>query len=162
MRKKNQEEFVFSMVKPDGVRRRLIGKIFQRFEKTNLKLVAVRFLRPSAKLAATHYRMKRNGSSGLTTNQAVAYLTSGRILASIWCGKDAVKILRSIVGLKTDPYSCRKGTIRRDFAQDSITEADIEHRAVQNVVHSSNNPQSAISEISLWFGKNWRRQYGAR
>lgn len=162
MREKKQEELAFLMVKPDGVQRRLIGEILQRVEKTHLELIVVRALRPSAKLAAAHYRSKRNGSSGLTAKQAVAYLTAGPVFASIWQGKNAVSTLRAIVGSKTDPGSCRKGTIRKDFAQDSLSRAMREHRAVKNVVHSSNNPQSAMAEIALWFGKNWRKQYDKR
>ncbi len=157
MEHKNQYELGFLMVKPDGVQRRIVGQILQRIEEAHLRLVALKFLKPSARLAASHYKQKRNGSSGLTARQAVEYLTSGEVLASVWKGQNAIRKLRKIVGSKTNPYSCRKGTIRRDFAADSIDQAVKESRAVRNVVHSSNNYQSAIHEINLWFGKRRRK-----
>jgi len=152
-------EVAFLMIKPDGVRRHLTGEVLRRIEKTDLNLVAARLVIPSARLAAKHYRRKDNWTSGLTVAQAVGYLTSGPVLITVWAGEAAVKKLRKLVGSKTNPNSCKRGTIRRDFADDSIIEANLENRAVRNVVHSSNNPRSALSEITLWFGKGSRRRF---
>ena len=153
-----EHEVAFLMIKPDGVQRRLIGEILRRIEETDLKLILAQLVSPSPMVAARHYMRKRDSSSGLTVAQAVDYLTSGPVFISVWRGKVAVKKLRGLVGSRTDPYSCRKGTIRRDFANDSLETANLEGRAVRNVVHSSNNPRSALSEVALWFGKRWRRR----
>jgi nucleoside-diphosphate kinase len=145
-------EIAFLMVKPDGVRRRLVGQILARIERTDLELLALRLSRPSATRAAQHYRRKRNGSSGISLRQAVDYLTSGPVLLSAWRGTDACRELRKLVGNSSDPWSCAVGTIRRDFAADSIDEARREARAVHNVVHSSSRAASALAEVRIWFG----------
>jgi nucleoside-diphosphate kinase len=145
-------EVAFLMIKPDGVSRRLIGEIMTRLEATDLRLVAANLVYATDLQAGQHYERKSDGSSGLTVSQAVAYLTSGPVFTTIWKGRNAVAKLRSLVGSKTDPYSCSVGTIRRDFAADTLAAAGTERRAVRNVVHSSHDAISAGVEIGIWFG----------
>jgi len=160
IRRKNTEarQSVFIMVKPDGVSRRLVGEVLRRLEQKRLKLLAANFMIPSQRIAALHYKQKKNGSSGLTTKQAVDYLTSGPVFISIWQGDNALRQARNIIGSRTDPGACKPGTIRRDFAKDSMKAARAQNRAVRNVVHSSNNVDSAYSEIALWFGRKMREK----
>ena len=160
MNQNKQDEFVFVMVKPDGVKRYLREEILQRIKKTNLRLIVAKSLTPTAQLAVKHFQRKRDGSSGLSPAQATQYLTSGPVCITIWRGKEAVKRVRSIVGSYTSPNICEIGTIRRDFSEDSIENAKRENRAVRNIIHSSHCPISALSEITIWFGKNWKRKFG--
>lgn len=145
-----QIETAFLMVKPDGVARRLIGHVVARVEATTLQLAAAKLLQPTESQATQHFLRKRDGSSGLTLEQAVEYLTSGPVFAMAWCGVSAIGTLRSLVGSQTDPYACATGTIRRDFAADSLLSANGEYRAVRNVVHSSNDVYAAEVEIQIW------------
>jgi nucleoside-diphosphate kinase len=149
---KSRAEAAFLMIKPDGVSRRLIGAVLSRLEATSLQLLGAQLVHPTDGQAREHFQRKRNGSSGLTATQAVAYLTSGPVFITFWRGPDAVATLRSLVGSETDPFRCAPGTIRRDFAADTLAAAGVEQRAVRNIVHSSHDAAAAVVEIGIWFG----------
>jgi nucleoside-diphosphate kinase len=131
------EERTFIAVKPDGVERSLIGEIISRFERRGLKLVGLKLMTVSAKLAETHYGEHKGKPffDGL-----VKHITSGPIVAMVWQGKNAVSIARSTIGA-TNPAEAAPGSIRGDLA------ADIG----RNIVHGSDSPESAVREIKLFF-----------
>ncbi len=130
----------FLMVKPDGVARGLIGEIISRVERRGLKIVAMKMLRIERKLAEEHYGEHRDKPffKGL-----IDYITSGPVVAMVVEGKDAVKVLRTMIGA-TNPAEAQPGTIRGDFALE----------VGRNVVHASDSLASAEREISLFFDES--------
>jgi nucleoside-diphosphate kinase len=130
-------EQTFVMVKPDGVQRRLVGEIIKTFEEKGLKLVALKMLRFTPELAARHYaeHVGKPFYPGLES-----FITSGPVVAMVLEGKEAIGIVRSIMGA-TDPQKAAIGTIRERFGID----------IGRNVIHGSDSPASAEREIGLFF-----------
>lgn len=131
------EERTFVAIKPDGVKRGLIGKILERFENKGFKIVGMKLLQVTPELAAKHYE-EHYGKSFY--KRLIHYITSGPIVAMVIEGYEAVESVRHIVGA-TSPIKADVGTIRADFAQ--IME--------YNVVHASDSLESAAREIGLYF-----------
>ncbi|KAM4531766.1 nucleoside diphosphate kinase, mitochondrial [Odontesthes bonariensis] len=124
-------------VKPDGVQRRLVGQIIQRFEQRGFKLVGLKMLQASEDLLSEHYcelKMKPFYHSLLR------YMTSGPVVVMVWEGHNVVKTSRTMVG-HTNPAEALAGTVRGDF---SI-------HVSRNVVHASDSVEGAQKEIQLWF-----------
>ena len=130
-------ERTFVMIKPDGVQRRLIGKVIQRFEESGLKIVAMKFLSVPNKLAEKHYEVHKGKNF---YNGLIKYITSGPVLAMVLEGENAIEKVRKMVGA-TDPQKSMAGTIRGDFAQN----------IGRNIIHASDGKETAKKEISLWF-----------
>ena len=125
------------LLKPDCVQRRLIGRIFQRFELKGLRLVALKFLQADRDLAEKHYAVHKGKPF---YESLLSFLTSGPTVAMVWEGREAVAVGRSLMGL-TDGAKSPPGTIRGDFAI-----------SVQNnLVHGSDSAENAAIEIALWF-----------
>jgi len=127
------------LVKPDAVERGLGGTIISRLESTGLTLVALKMLHMDQALAERHYapHKERPFFSGL-----ISFITSGPIVAAVFEGDDAVRIIRTAMG-STDPAKAETGSIRHDFG------IDIEH----NAVHGSDSVQTALHEIDLFFAE---------
>jgi nucleoside-diphosphate kinase len=158
------------LIKPDGVKRNLTGEIIKRFEDAGLKLVALKMLAADEQLISKHYPMDREylvslGKKSEKAGDRIAdyeaqgrmiveglrkYLTSGPVIAMVLKGDDAINRVRKITGY-TDPVKAEPGTIRGDFGEDSIIEANREKRACRNLIHASGNPEEAEKEIRLWF-----------
>ena len=132
-------ERTFVMVKPDGVRRGLVGEIVRRFEAKGLKILALKMIVPSRELAENHYGVHRDKPF---FNDVVGFVTSGPVVAMILEGPDAITLVRGMMG-KTKATEALPGTIRGDFA--NSTE--------QNLVHGSDATETAEQEIGLWFGE---------
>jgi nucleoside-diphosphate kinase len=130
-------ENTFVMVKPDGVRRGLIGEVIGRFEAKGLTLENLRMLTIDDELASRHYAEHVDKPF---YGDLVAFITSGPVVAMEWSGENAIPAARSIMG-PTDPVAAPPGTIRGDFAVE-ITE---------NIVHGSDAPASAARELALYF-----------
>ncbi|MFC4776794.1 nucleoside-diphosphate kinase [Paenibacillus sp. GCM10023252] len=130
-------ERTFVMVKPDGVKRGLIGSIMARFESKGFELVEARLMTVTRAVAEEHYREHAHKSF---FGELVDYITSGPVFAMIMTGPDAVKNARSLIG-KTNPSDAAPGTIRGDYAID----------VASNVVHGSDSPESAEREIRIFF-----------
>ncbi|MCQ4153162.1 MAG: nucleoside-diphosphate kinase [Archaeoglobi archaeon] len=130
-------ERTFVMVKPDGVQRGLIGEIISRLERKGLKIVAMKMLRISKELAQEHYAEHR---AKPFFSSLVGYITSAPVVAMVVEGKNAVKVVRKLVGA-TNPSEAEPGTIRGDFGLD----------LGRNVVHASDSVMSADREIRLFF-----------
>ena len=131
------EERTFVAIKPDGVKRGIIGQIIQRFENKGFKIVGMKLLQVTPDLAAKHYE-EHQGKPFYT--RLVHYITSGPIVAMVIEGYEAIESVRHIVGA-TNPMKADVGTIRADFAQ--VME--------YNVIHASDSPTSAQREINLYF-----------
>ncbi len=130
-------ERTFIMVKPDGVQRGLIGEVIRRLEQKGLKIVGIKTMWIQEELAMEHYS---EHAEKPFFRDLVDYITSGPVVAMVAEGKEAVKVVRNIVGA-TNPVEAAPGTIRGDFGMD----------IGRNVVHASDSLKSAEREISLFF-----------
>jgi nucleoside-diphosphate kinase len=128
----------FVMVKPDGVRRHLVGEVVKRIEAKGYDLREMKLFTIDESLAKKHYA---EHSEKPFFGELVAFITSGPVVAMLVEGSDAVKGMRSLMGA-TNPIEAVPGSIRGDFAT-VITE---------NIVHGSDSPESAEREINLFFG----------
>ena len=135
---KLEREFV--MVKPDGVKRRLIGETISRLENVGLRIVGMKMLRLTKEMAEEHYAVHKGKPfyDGL-----VKFITSGPVVAMVVEGKDAVKRVRKLVGA-TKPMEAEVGTIRGDFGMD----------IGRNVIHAGDSPENAKIEYSIYFKEN--------
>lgn len=132
-------ERTYIMVKPDGVQRRLTGEIIRRFENRGLTLVALKMLVPPRETAEKHYEVHKERPF---YGELVDFVTSGPVVAMVWEGPDAVKLTRTMIGA-TKPVDALPGTIRGDFTCDLLS----------NLIHGSDSPENAATEIALWFGE---------
>ncbi|MFF2481797.1 nucleoside-diphosphate kinase [Paenibacillus sp. NPDC058071] len=130
-------ERTFVLVKPDGVKRGLIGSVVSRFENKGFTLTEAKLLTVDQDLAETHYgEHKEKPFFG----ELVSFITSGPSFAMIWEGPGAVKNARALIG-KTNPADAEPGTIRGDFAVSVDS----------NIIHGSDSDESAAREIHLFF-----------
>ena len=132
-------EQTLSIIKPDGVKRNLVGEILRRFESKNLRIVTTRMLHLSKREAEGFYDVHRERPffEELTT-----FMSSGPVVVSVLEGETAVVFHREIMGA-TNPAEATEGTIRKDFAQ-SIGE---------NTVHGSDSLENAAIEIAYFFAQ---------
>jgi nucleoside-diphosphate kinase len=130
-------EQTFLMVKPDGVRRGLVGEVIGRFERKGLKLEKMRMLQIDEALAQRHYaeHVEKPFFAEL-----VEFITSGPVVAMQWSGESAVSVARTVMG-PTNPAEAPPGTIRGDLGI----------IMTNNIVHGSDSPTSAERELSLFF-----------
>ncbi len=178
-----KEEQTYVMIKPDGVRKGLIGEIIKRFEQRGLKIVALEMSQPLYEQMDNHYPkneewVTRLGEKTKTTYEKYGYdlftdfgtddtskigpevrkwvidfMMSAPVVKMIVQGVHAVDVVRKVAG-ETMPYKALAGTIRGDFSIDSPALANKEKRAVMNVVHCSETPEEAEHEIKHWFGNS--------
>lgn len=176
-----KEEKTFVMIKPDGVRKGLVGEVLRRFEQRDLKIVALEMFQPTHDQIDNHYPKNEEWITRLGTKTTSTYEKYGYDLVSDFGTNDAAKIgpevrkwliefmksaplvkmvvqgvhsvdtVRKLAG-DTLPYKAAVGTIRGDFSIDSPALANKEKRAVSNIVHCSETPEEAAHEIKHWFG----------
>jgi nucleoside-diphosphate kinase len=125
------------LVKPDGVRRGLVGKIITRFERVEMKIIAMKLMKVDDDLATRHYK-EHEGEPFYP--KLMSFITSGEVVAMVLEGKSAVNVVRKEIG-PTDPMEAPPGTIRGDFGLEMP----------ENLVHGSDRLESARREISLFF-----------
>lgn len=130
-------ERTFTALKPDAVKRGLMGKIIERFEQKGYKIVAMKMMNVSKELAAKHYE-EHLGKPFY--NDLINYITSGPVVAMVAEGENVILGTRHIVG-KTNPDEADVGSIRADFCMTKE----------YNSIHASDSIESAKREISLWF-----------
>lgn len=130
-------EKTFAMVKPDGVKRGLIGEILKRYENKGLNLVAAKVISPSLDLLQKHYEEHKGKPF---YDDLIRYMSSGHVFAMILEGDNAVKMVRLLNG-PTKIEDAQPGTIRGDFCTNTTF----------NIVHGSDSVESAKREILLWF-----------
>ena len=135
------------LVKPDGVRRSLMGEILQRFERTGLKIVAMRMLTMDRDFAKRHYAAHVDKDFYPRLEN---FIVSGPVVAMVVEGLHAVEMVRKLVG-ETEPRTASPGTIRGDFAMHSYAYTRANDKAVSNLVHASGDQEDAAREVALWF-----------
>lgn len=172
-----KKERTFVAIKHDGIQRSLIGEIIKRFERTGLKIVALKMFVPDMERAIKHYGkddvwyetkgrrfMDTLAASGQTLtpgktaidygkdiiNSVLKYITSGPVVAMVIEGNQAVGIVKKLVG-GTEPLTSDVGTIRGDLTLDSYNLTDIDGRAIRNLIHCTDKPEESEKEITLWF-----------
>ena len=126
-----------SIVKPDGVRKGVVGEVVRRFEGAGIRVVAMRMLRLTKKEAEGFYAVHRERPFFASLTD---FMSSGPIVAMVLEGPNVIARNREIMGA-TDPKKADKGTIRADFA------GNVE----QNIVHGSDAPETAATEIRYFF-----------
>ncbi len=126
------------IIKPDGVKKKVVGEIISRFEKENLTIEKLKMLKIDRELACKHYQDHKNKDF---FNVLIDYITSGPVVAMVISGKDAIAVIRELMG-PTDPGKAKEGTVRGDFGNDITV----------NVIHGSDSRESAQREIELFFG----------
>lgn len=132
------------LIKPDGVKRKLVGEVISRFEKKGLKITAMKMLKMSTELAEEHYA-EHVGKSFY--NELISYITSGPVVAMVIEGREAVGVVRKLVGA-TDPVDAAPGTIRGDLSMDEPA----------NTVHASDSVETAKREIKRFFPGYWNKK----
>lgn len=176
-----KEEITYVMIKPDGVRKGLIGEIIKRFEQRDMKIIALEMFQPTKDQMDNHYPKDeawiiRLGGKTLSTYEKygysakeeygtddpkeigemvrgwlIDYMISAPLVRMVVKGTHAVDMVRKIVG-PTLPYAAEMGTIRGDYSVDSPLVANKERRAVMNLIHASETQEEAKHEIEHWFG----------
>jgi nucleoside-diphosphate kinase len=131
------KERTLILVKPDGVRRRLIGEIVSRFENKGLRIAGMKMLQLSQGMAERHYAVHKDKPF---FGALVEFITSGPLVAMVLEGPDAIALCRKVMGA-TRPCDADPGSIRGDFATE-VTE---------NLVHGSDGPDTAAFEIPIYF-----------
>jgi nucleoside-diphosphate kinase len=167
-------------MKPDAVKRGIVGEILHRFERAGLKMVAVRMFLVDEELASSHYPnsdewkkkvgqrtidecekygidVKENMGTtdpievgNIVKHWNMEFLMSGPVLAIVFEGVNAIDRVRSLVG-DTIPTKAQPGTVRGDFSLDSALAANRRKRTVYNLIHASGSVEEAAVEIKLWF-----------
>lgn|GEM_PF-6065 len=132
------------LIKPDGVERNLIGEVISRFEKKGLKITAMKMLKMTLELAKEHYA-EHVGKPFY--DDLISYITSGPVVALVVEGREAVGVVRKLVGA-TDPVDAAPGTIRGDLSMDEPA----------NTVHASDSVDAAKREIKRFFPGYWNKK----
>ncbi|HON21598.1 MAG TPA: nucleoside-diphosphate kinase [Candidatus Paceibacterota bacterium] len=178
--KNPQEEETFVLIKPDGVKRGLVGEIISRIEQRGLKIIGMKMIWATRDQIDEHYPkneawIKRLGEKTLATYEKYGYsaeeelhttdpkeiglmvrgwlmdyMTSGPMVKMIVQGIHAVDMIRKMVG-NSVPALAEMGTIRGDFSVDSSILANRGKRAIHNLIHASETPEEADHEIAFWF-----------
>ncbi len=161
------------LLKPDAVKRGLMGRIISRFEDAGLKMVGAKMVLADEKLAKAHYQdslipivgnktKKDWDAAGMKYTESVdeigkmivdgtrKFLMSGPVLALVLEGLQAAEVVRKLVG-STGPKDSLPGTIRGDFAHLSLGYASLQRKGAENLIHASGNAEEAKQEIVLWF-----------
>ncbi len=139
-------ERTFVMMKPDAVQRGLVGEILARFERRGLKLVNLRMLQVDAELARQHYAIHADKPFFASL---IEFICSAPVVVLMLEAPDAIQLVRNMVGA-THPAEATAGSIRADYGLD----------IGRNLIHASDGPETAASEIALWFSDSaleWTR-----
>ena len=131
-------ENTLSIIKPDGVKKNIIGKILNRFEDAGFEIINIKLKNLTSEEAGKFYEMHQDKPF---YPELIKFMTSGPCIPFVIRGKNAIKSVREIMGA-TNPKEANAGTIRFDFA-DSID---------SNIIHGSDSVESAKREISFFFG----------
>ncbi|HNX11233.1 MAG TPA: nucleoside-diphosphate kinase [bacterium] len=170
-----KKERTFVILKPDTIQRSLIGDTITRIERAGLKLVGMKMILAQEDIFWKHYDKQDDwflskGQKIIENRQAmnlpiekeameygrdiiralIKFMTCGPIVPMVWEGNQAVAVVKKIVG-GTEPTTSDVGTIRGDLTLDSYEIANLDNRAVRNLVHCSDQVSEAQREIALWF-----------
>ena len=183
-----KQEMTYVMIKPDGVKRGLIGEVIKRFEQRGLKVIALEMEMPTRQMIDDHYPkdvtwINRLGEKTLATyakynldpkaefgtdkaedlgpmvrGWLIDYMISGPVVKMVIQGVHAVDMVRKLAG-HTLPVMAEVGTIRGDYSVDSPAVANRERRGVHNILHASETPEEAAHEIEHWGMKDKIHEY---
>lgn len=183
-----KQERTLVLVKPDGVKRGLTGEVLQRIERRGLKVIAIKMVQVDRAHLESHFPISeewvgRLGDKGLKTfaeynldpqehmgtsdrleigkkvkESLFTYMLSGPIVALVVEGIHAIDMVRKLAG-HTLPVFADMGTIRGDYSVDSPAIANVENRAIHNIMHASETPEESANEISLWFKEDEIHSY---
>ena len=170
-----KKERTFVILKPDAIQRSLIGEVMQRFERTGLKLIGMKFIVATREQAMAHYGkddawcekvggriigdIEKSGAKPEKSallygkdilNGLLDFLTCSPVVIMALEGNQAVGVVKKLVG-GTEPLTSDVGTIRGDLTSDSYEIAGIDNRAVRNLVHCSDHVDEAKRELTIWF-----------
>lgn len=167
------------LIKPDGVKRALIGRVIARLESVGLKAVAMKMVVPNRKLAGIHYAadhkwfvdtgtksMKAYQEKGIKIKEKtpvelakkirgylIEYISDQPIVAMVFEGNEAISVTRKMVG-STEPKRADPSTIRGMYSVDSYEASDGRQQPLMNIVHASEDKKTADREIAVWFKPN--------
>lgn len=127
------------LVKPDGIKRKLLGEIISMYEKKGLEIVEMKMVKPNLQTAERHYEEHKGREY---FNSLLSYITEGRICAIVVEGENVIKIVRKLNGDK-DPLKVDMGSIRGRFGCDKT----------KNLVHASDSLENSNREIKIWFAE---------
>ena len=133
-------ERTLSIIKPDGVAKNIIGKIYSRFEKAGMQIIAAKMLQLSKEQAGEFYAVHKERPF---YGELIEFMTSGPVMVQVLEGENAISKNREVMGA-TNPKEAAAGTIRADFAK----------TVDENVVHGSDGPDTARAEIAFFFLDN--------
>jgi nucleoside-diphosphate kinase len=133
-------ERTLSIIKPDGVAKNIIGKIYSRFEKAGMQIIAAKMLQLSKEQAGEFYVVHKERPF---YGELIEFMTSGPVMVQVLEGENAISKNREVMGA-TNPKEAAAGTIRADFAK----------TVDENVVHGSDGPDTAKEEIAFFFQDN--------
>lgn len=186
--KQIKQQRTLVLVKPDGVMRGLTGEVVSRIEQRGLKVIALKMVQVERAHLEKHFPtdpewVKGLGNKGLKTfaeykldpvkqmgsddpatigamvkESLFAYMSSGPIAAMVVEGIHAIDMVRKIAGA-TLPVFADIGSVRGDYSVDSPAVANVEGRAIKNIMHASENEAEAVNEIGLWFSKDELHDY---
>jgi len=176
----NSQERTLFLLKPDGVKKGLIGELIKRIENTGLKIIGLKVVNADRDLVLQHLPKSDEWMAGMGKKTLgdyektgldpvkemgtddpleigkqikewlVEYYTKGPIVAGVAEGHRAIEVVRKIMG-NTIPVNADPGSFRGDYAIDSPTLANKEKRAISNMTHASGDPDEAANEIPTWF-----------
>ena len=167
------------VVKPDGVRRKLVSRIIGRYEEAGYEVIGLKMMKATPEIMIKHYKEdidyfrsigKKSQEAGIHVTDQVEfgrevvrnlreYMMSGQVVPMVLEGIDAVAGVRAVTG-KTNPIDAAPGTIRHDFGDDDFVTAQREGRTTRNIVHASGTLEEAMYEIPIWFKED--EIYGLR
>jgi nucleoside-diphosphate kinase len=175
----SNEEKTLVLIKPDGVKRGLVGEIISRIEKRGLKIISLEMVWARTEQVDRHYPkdrewIERIGSNTISNYEKYGldlkkelgledpydigqevrrwlldYLTAGPMVKVVVSGNHAIDMVRKLTG-ETIPSQAQMGTIRGDFSIDDAARANREKRTVRNIIHASENEIEATNELNLW------------
>lgn len=145
-------ETTLVLLKPDAVRRGLVGEILTRIERVGLKITGLKMLTPTLDQAGRHYTYEdiavRHGEA--VRNALMEFLTSGPIVALAVEGVAAVENMRRLTG-STEPLKSAPGTIRGDYSHHSFAYVKPTGKSIRNLIHASATLEEAKTELQVWF-----------
>jgi nucleoside-diphosphate kinase len=149
------------LLKPDAVKRGIVGEIIMRFERVGLKIVGTKMLQPDSDHYYHHYEtigkmVTRRGKD--IFDVTVEMMNEGPVIAVVLEGIEAVSVVRKMVG-GTEPKEAQPGTIRGDYSHISFAHANSEGIATPNIIHASGDPDEAKEEIAHWFSESELHEY---
>ncbi len=142
-------ERTFVLIKPDGVKRALVGPIISRFENAGLTIVAMKLRSVDRERAEKHY----DGHRGKAFFEPlVDLLCSGPVVAMAMEGAHSISVVRKLVGA-TEPRESAPGSIRGDYCHMSYARSKERLGVIPNLIHASDSPESAEWELNIWFSE---------